>query len=142
MNYISVTWLLLLGSAATWAVLFSLFNGSRLRAWRNLGLLAGYVLGVVMAFTQPWPVTLGTWGIFGVSSGILYAAYESWAERTLGIQRLTPVVHGLVLWPIMLPEAVEYWLADLGVLRPPSNPPGTTTGVPPVSPGAGRPAAP
>lgn len=128
MDLISGKWLLLLGCAATWSVLFSMFDAPQVRGWRNLGLLACYVLGAVMAFVLPWPVALATWGLVGISSGLLYVAYELFAfvmsaDRSQA-SRPNPmvVVHGLVLWPIMLPECIEYWLADLGVLKEPVVP--------------------
>ena len=36
---------------------------------------------------------------------------------------LSPLVHGLFAWPIMVPEALEYALAELGVLLPPPSDP-------------------
>lgn len=128
MDLISGKWLLLLGCAASWSVLFSMFDSPQVRGWRNLGLWACYLLGAVMAFVLPWRVALGTWSVVGVSSGLLYVAYELFAfarstDRSQSSRpNLVTVVHGLALWPIMLPESIEYLLADLGVLKEPVVP--------------------
>lgn len=105
-----------------------MFDSPQVRGWRNLGLLACYVLGVVMAIVLPWRVALRTWGVIGVASGLLYVAYELFVliRSTDRSQASRPnpmtVVHGLALWPIMLPECIEYLLADLGVLKEPRVP--------------------
>ena len=128
MDLISGKWLLVLGCAAAWSIFFSMFNSPGVRGWRNLGLLACYVLGAVMVFVLPWRVSLGTWGVAGISSGLLYFGYEVFAfireaDRSQA-SRPSPmtIVHGLALWPIMLPESIEYLLAELGFLKAPVAP--------------------
>jgi hypothetical protein len=127
MDMISVKWLLLLGSAAAWSTVFSMFNASAVRGWRNLGVVACYVLGLVMVFVLPWRVSVCTWAVAGVFSGVFYLGYEVFAFLRLTNRaaesrpRITTVLHGLFLWPIMLPEAIEYLLAELGVLKPPAS---------------------
>lgn len=127
MDLISGKWLLFLGCAAAWSTVFSLFNPP-VRGWRNLGVLAGYVLGLAMAFALPWRMALTTWATAGVASGLLYFAYEGLAyaravDRTRAV-RPSPaaLLHGLLAWPVMLPEAIEYLLADLGILKAPPAP--------------------
>jgi hypothetical protein len=123
-DLVNVFWLGLLAAAAGWTTLFSMFNRPHIRGWRNVGILAGYGLGVAMFFALPWKQALGTWATMGVLGGGLYVLYELVAHLRLAEKsadsrpRLGPLLHGLFLWPIMLPEAVEYLLAELGVLKP------------------------
>ena len=42
--------------------------------------------------------------------------------RATSTTRLATVVGGVFAWPIMVPEAVEYLLAELGVLKPAAVP--------------------
>ncbi|WP_165074578.1 hypothetical protein [Paludisphaera rhizosphaerae] len=122
MELISIYWLAILMIAAGWTTFFSLFSGP-IRGWRNFGLLACFAIGFIMLFVLPWRSALATWGVVGAASGLLYFLYELYSRLTSKPEdevqwpRLTTVVHGLFLWPIMLPEVIEYWLADLGVLR-------------------------
>jgi hypothetical protein len=62
-----------------------------------------------------------TWGAVGLATGALYYAYDWWATRGQedpdAHARLTTILHGLVAWPVMLPEVVEYTLAETGVLK-------------------------
>ena len=125
MEFISVSWLFKLGLASAWTIFFSMFNAPGIRGWRNLGWLACFVLGAVMAFVMPWRVSLATWAAAGVFSGLVYFVYELLAyvkakdKSTAAKPNLGVLFHGLFLWPIMLPEAIEYALAELGVLKAP-----------------------
>ncbi|MFC0682702.1 hypothetical protein ACFFGH_33140 [Lysobacter korlensis] len=116
-------WLAILGATAAWSALFSLSNRPHIRGWRNLGLLAGYLAGVAMFIVLPWRESLSTWAVPGVLGGVLYFAYElvSYLHTTPREPNARPrpaaLVHGLFLWPVMLPEAVECLLAELGILR-------------------------
>lgn len=124
----SAPWALALLGAAIWTILFSLAQFP-LRGLRNFGLLASYVIGLAMAIRLPWREAAVTWAAFGICGGLLYVGYEAWAlsrQPTPGERpRLGALLHGLFAWPIMLPEAVEYLLADLGVLAEPTDPPTT-----------------
>lgn len=128
MELISGKWLLFLGCAAAWTIFFSMFSARRVRGWRNLGWLACFSLGIAMVFALPWRSALATWAVAGIFSGLLYFSYELFAfVRTADKSeafRPNPitVVHGLIMWPIMLPEAVEYFLTDAGVLRAAETP--------------------
>lgn len=123
MNLINVTWLLILASGAIWTTFFSLFNPPSIRGWRNLGWLACYILGLAMFVAVPWRIALATWALAGIVSALVYYCYGLYARWTSKPEDEVPwpapmtIVHGLFIWPIMLPEAVEYWLADLGLLR-------------------------
>jgi len=115
--------------ALGWTTLFSLTNKLPIRGFRNLGILASYILVVAFLFVAGWRLALATWAAFGVAGGLLYIAWEMLERRHAAADRqdpgvsLAPLIHGLFLWPIMVPEAVEYALADLGILRsPPTTP--------------------
>jgi hypothetical protein len=121
MELISLKWLLVLAGAAAWTVFFSLFNNPGVRGWRNLGWIACYLLGLAMAVVLPWRAALVTWSLAGLTSGLVYFAYELFAYIQSPAPDAKPragtLLNGLFLWPIMLPEAIEYWLADLGILK-------------------------
>lgn len=130
MEYLNLKWLAIFGGAALWTILFSLSNHPPVRGWRNLGILACYGLGIASFFFIGWQASLGNWAIFGLGSGLLYFFYEVFRylqDRAEG-ERPSPstILNGLAAWPTMLPEAIEYWLADLGILKaPPSDGPET-----------------
>jgi len=115
--------------AVGWTTLFSLANRPGIRGYRNLGILASYVLLLVFLFVAGWRAALTTWAAFGVGGGMIYIGWEilQRGRTPAGEQKprvgLSPLVHGLFAWPIMVPEAVEYALAELGVLRAPSATP-------------------
>ncbi len=128
-QYLHLPFAVALLIAVGWTTLFSLANQPGLRGFRNLGILASYLLVVVFLFVAGWRSALATWAVFGVAGGLLYVAWEMLERRRAAPGRhdpgvsLSPLIHGLYLWPIIVPEAVEYALADLGILRaPPSAP--------------------
>jgi hypothetical protein len=128
MQFVSLKWLAILSVATAWTIFFSLFNRPGVRGWRNLGWLACYSIAIVMLFALPWRSSLVTWSLLGIGSGLLYFAYELFGYFRAGSQpgskpRVTTILNGLFLWPIMLPEVIEYWLADLGVLKAETPPP-------------------
>ena len=120
--HFNLPWAAALLSALGWTTVFSLVQPP-LRGLRNLGILASYGVGIAMAIQAPWRESLVTWAAFGLAGGVGYLAYEAWSSRGEGAggDRLSfaPLLHGVVAWPIMLPEAAEYALAELGVLKPP-----------------------
>jgi len=127
MESINGKWLLILACASVWTIFFSMFSTARVRGWRNLGWLACFILGVVMLFVLPWLSALVTWAVAGIFSGFVYFGYEAFvylrAKDKTKTAKPNPVsiVHGLLMWPIMLPEAIEYLLAELGVLKAPQK---------------------
>ncbi|MDP2045334.1 MAG: hypothetical protein Q8L00_03880, partial [Deltaproteobacteria bacterium] len=64
-------------------------------------------------------------------SGILYFMYETVGyirnRTTENRPRIATLLNGLYLWPIMLPEVVEYSLSDLGILKTEAGPEGGET---------------
>lgn len=117
------SWALALLGALGWTTAFSLLQPP-VRGLRNLGILASYLLGLAMAVKAPWREATVVWAAFGLAGCIAYVAYEMWSRwrRPADGDRhnLAPLLHGFLAWPIMLPEVVEYVLAEVGVLKPPS----------------------
>ncbi len=142
-QYIHVPFAIALLIAVGWTTLFSFTNKPRVRGFRNLGILASYILVLVFLFVAGWRAALATWAAFGIAGGVLYVGWEilQRVRSAAGEQKpavsLSPLLHGLFAWPVMVPEAVEYALAELGVLRAPP----TTIAKPGDSPngGPGRP---
>lgn len=118
-------WLVYLAIPTAWTVFFSLFNAPGVRRWRNFGWPLCYVLGCVMFWSIGWRQAGATWLAVGFGTGLLYYLYELWATRKRedpeAKARLRTILHGAFVWPIMLPEVIEFFLADAGVLR--SGPP-------------------
>lgn len=121
---LNVPWALALLVGLGWTTVFSLLQPP-LRGLRNLGILASYVLGLVMAIQAPWRDALFTWAVFALVGGLTYVMYEAWSRSRSPAEgdrlSLAPLLHAALAWPIMLPEAVEYLLAEMGVLKPPPS---------------------
>ncbi len=127
-QYIHFPFAIALLVAVGWTTLFSFTNKPGVRGLRNLGILASYSLVLVFLFIAGWRAALVTWASFGVAGGVIYICWEMLqrlrsapGEQKPGVS-LAPLVHGLIAWPIMVPEAVEYALAELGILRAPPPP--------------------
>jgi hypothetical protein len=125
-EYIHVPFAVALLIAVGWTTLFSFANKPGLRGFRNVGILACYVVAPVFLFVAGWRSALLTWAAFGVAGGVLYICWEMLQRlRTPAGEpkpevSLAPLAYSLVAWPVLVPEAVEYALAELGALRAPS----------------------
>lgn len=125
--------------AVGWTVLFSMTSKQPVRGLRNLGILACYILAVVMLIRLRFVSAVVTWCAFGIAAGVIYSFYELVAyardkssDKKLGLS-FSHFIHGPLAWPIMIPEAIEYLLADLGVLRAQPATPPTKTDAPPAA---------
>src|ERR671922_675395 len=103
-EWISVKWLLILACASIWTIYFSMFNTPRVRGWRNLGWLACFIIGAIMLFVLPWGSALLTWAVAATKHGRLCPIPSSWPMPSLS-------------GPSCFPEAIEYFLADVGALK-------------------------
>lgn len=117
----SLPYSFLLAAALVWTILFSLTATPEIRGYRNLGGLACYVIFGVMLFREPVTSALTTWAAFGVAGGLSYVVYEliSRTRSRSGTDLRVSLAHipyGLLAWPIMAPEAIEYSAATLGML--------------------------
>ena len=112
-----------LAVALLWTTAFSMTN-QPVRGLRNLGILACYIIGLVMFFKAGFKDALATWVLFGLIGGGLYFAYDLVARPKTEEGEEKPKVSlghfafAQLAWPIMGPEAIEYTLAELGVLKP------------------------
>ena len=103
-------------------VVASMSSSPGIRSVRNIGIAACY-LGLVFGLLRlGWRQTLLVWTALGILSGVAYFAYECFSHARANdpsAARPSPstVLHGILAWPIMTPEAVEYFLADIGVLK-------------------------
>lgn len=97
-----------------------------LRAVRIMGTVVAYAEGAWMAITLPWSVALTTLCIFAAFGGVVSFAYELWARRHYAakarVKRPLVLLEGFVLWPTMIPDAIEGMLVDAGVLEPGGRP--------------------
>ena len=118
---IDTKWLVYLAVPAAWTVFFSMFSTAGLRGWRNLGWPACYIVGAAMLWNVGWRRAGATWLSIGFASGLLYYVYQAWSARReadpADKAQLSTIVHGALAWPIMLPEVIEYSLADAGILK-------------------------
>src|SRR5438034_1217814 len=142
-QYIHAPFAVALLIAVGWTTLFSLTNKPGMRGFRNLGILASYVLVVVFMFVAGWRSALVTWAVYGVAGGVIYICWEilqrlrsAAGEQKPGVS-LSPLVHGLFAWPIMVPEALEYVLAEVGILRAPPAAPAKGIAEPGAAPNGG-----
>jgi hypothetical protein len=119
-DFIYVPFVITLLIAVSWTTVFSLTNNPSIRGFRNLGILASYALVFVFIFVADWKQILVTWVCFGIFGGLIYTLWEviqrirsKEAEKpSVG---LSHILYGLFTWPIMIPEAIEYCLAEFGV---------------------------
>ena len=93
-----------------------------LRGFRTMALVLAYGTAAWMAFALPWIVALTTWCLFATAGGVVSFAYELWARRHYAGTGRRPrplvLIQGFLLWPAMIPDAVEGMLVDLKVLQP------------------------
>lgn len=122
--HVDVMWALVLFGLTLFTIAFVVVNRA-LRAMRPVGLGLTYATGAWMFFALPWLDAAVTWCAFALAGGALVFLYELWARRHYGAEgrRARPLVllEGFVLWPMLLPDAVEGMVVDLGIL-PPSAP--------------------
>lgn len=129
-QYLHVPFAIALMFAVGWTTTFSCTNQPGIRRFRNLGILASYLLPLLYLFVAGWRAALVTWAVFGIVGGLIYICWELLQRvRTVAGEdkpgvSFSPLVHGLFAWPVMVPEAIEDALAELGILRTP--PPDST----------------
>ncbi|MBX3133772.1 MAG: hypothetical protein KF689_10365 [Gemmatimonadaceae bacterium] len=119
--YVDLMFALLLLGVALFTGCCLVFNPV-LKSVRVMGIGSAYAIALWMAIALPWKIALATWCLFAAFGGAVAMAYELWARwRYRGTGRAPrPLVllEGFLLWPTMVPEAVEGALIDAGVLEP------------------------
>jgi hypothetical protein len=105
------------------ATIFSCFNSPTLRSGRNIGFLAAYLAGILSPFIVGLLPAAATWLVMGIIGGTIYFLWQIWTFIAEGrkagdrFPSLVVLIHGLFLWPIMIPEALEYASAEAGILK-------------------------
>jgi len=133
---------ILLLIATLWTTFFSMSQKRWVRGYRNLGILASYILSIVMLIRLPFVTALTTWCAFGVVAAVIYNFYDlvvyarnKSTDKKLE-QSLAYFIYSPLAWPIMIPETIEYLLAEVGVLKVPPVTPPLEAGLPPEAPPA------
>ncbi len=119
--YVDLLWGLMLLGVALWTGCCLVFNPV-LKSIRVMGIGSAYAIGAWMLYVLPWKVALVTWCLFAAVGGAVAMLYELWARRryegTGRLPRPLVLIQGFLLWPTMVPAAVEGVLIDAGVLEP------------------------
>lgn len=93
-----------------------------LRGVRTMGIVVAYAIGAWMFVVLPWKVAVATWCVFAAFGGVVAFAYELWARYRYAASgrrnRPLVLVQGFLLWPGMVPDAIEGALVDAGLLEP------------------------
>lgn len=120
-GYVDVMWGLALFGVAAFTAGCVVFNPA-VRSIRTMGIVAAYALGLWMLYDLPLVVAVTTWCVFASVGGLAALVYELWARRRYAGTGRRPrpyiLLQGFVLWPGMIPDALEGVLVDLGVLDP------------------------
>jgi hypothetical protein len=118
---VDVLWGVMLLGVAIWTTCCLVFNPI-LRSIGVMGIVTAYAIGVWMAITLPWTVALTTWCVFAAFGGAISLGYELWARHHYAGTGRKPrplvLVQGFILWPTMIPQALEGMLVDAGLLKP------------------------
>lgn len=116
---IDILWAMMLLGIALFTGCCVVFNPV-LKSVRIMGILTAYAVGAYMTYELSWQVALTTWCVFAATGGAIALAYELWARRRYAGSgrpaRPLVAVQGFLLWPTMIPDAVEGVLVDAGVL--------------------------
>jgi hypothetical protein len=119
--YVDILWALMLLGVALWTGCCLVFNPV-LKAVRIMGIAVAYGVGLWMLITLDWKVAVVTWCLFAAFGGMVSFAYELWARHRYAAKGRAPrplvMLQGFILWPTMVPDAVEGMLVDAGVLDP------------------------
>jgi hypothetical protein len=118
---VDIMWASVLFGITLFTACFVVVNRG-MRGMRVMGLVSTYLVGAWMAFTLPWKVALTTWCTFAILGGTAVFLYELWARHryadTGRARRPLIALQGLVLWPVLLPDALEQVVVDAGILPP------------------------
>ncbi len=118
--YVDILWALMLLGVALWTGCCLVFNPV-LKAVRIMGIAVAYGVGLWMLITLDWKVAVVTWCLFAAFGGMVSFAYELWARYRYAAKGRAPrplvMLQGFILWPTMVPDAVEGVLVDAGVLE-------------------------
>jgi hypothetical protein len=118
---IDIMWASMLFGITLFTCCFVVVNRA-MRGMRVMGLVTTYAVGAWMLYALPWRVAVTTWCVFATLGGVVVFLYELWARRRFAgtgrTDRPLVLLQGFVLWPTMLPDALEGMVVDLGILPP------------------------
>jgi hypothetical protein len=118
---VDIMWAMMLFGITLFLGCFIVSNRA-MRGMRILGLVTSYAIGVWMFIVLPWRIAATTWCVIAAACGFVVFAYELWARhRYSGTgRRPRPLVllQGFLLFPAMLPDAMESMVVDAGILPP------------------------
>lgn len=116
---VDILWAMMLLGIALFTGCCVVFNPV-LKSVRIMGIATAYAVGAYMTYELTWRVALTTWCVFAATGGVIAFVYEVWARRryagTGRRERPLVALQGFLLWPTMIPDAVEGVLVDAGVL--------------------------
>lgn len=119
--YVDIMWALMLFGVSLFTSCLIVVNRA-MDGLRLVGLVIAYAVGVWMVIALPWKVAVATWCMFAAAGGLVVFAYELWARRRYAGTGRAPrpliLLRGFLLWPAMLPEAIEGMVVDAGLLPP------------------------
>lgn len=119
--YVDVMWAFMLFGVTLFCGSLVVVNRA-MGGMRTMGLVTTYGVGAWMMVALPWKVAVITWCVFAAAGGLVVFAYELWARhRYAGTgRRPRPLIllRGFLLWPAMLPDAIEGMVVDAGILPP------------------------
>ncbi|MEZ4586353.1 MAG: hypothetical protein R2909_08145 [Gemmatimonadales bacterium] len=119
--YFDLMWGVALFVVAGFTACCVVFNPA-VRSVRTMGIVASYAVGAMMLAALPLAVAVATWCLFAGAGGLVALGYELWARRRYAGSGRRPrplvLLQGFLLWPAMVPEAIEGALVDLGMLEP------------------------
>ncbi len=119
--YVDIMWAMMLFGITLFLGCFIVTNRA-MRGMRILGLVTSYAIGVWMFIALPWRVAAATWSVIAIACGLVVFAYELWARhrysRTGRAPRPLILLQGFLLFPALLPDAMEAMVVDAGLLPP------------------------
>lgn len=117
--HVDLMWGFVLLGVVLWTTCCVVMNPG-LRGVRWMGLVLAYGIGAWMLVALPWLDAVVTWCLFAVTGGAAALAYELWARHryrgTGRADRPLVALQGFLLWPAMIPDAVEGMFVDAGIL--------------------------
>lgn len=125
---ISIPLTLALGLAQLWTIAFSMTSRYPLRGNRNIGLLACYISPLIFVFTSGFKSVALTWLVFALLGALVNTAwniFQNVRARNPGEKSrigFGSFISAPLAWPVMIPEAIEYFLAEIGILKTATDP--------------------
>jgi hypothetical protein len=117
--FIDIMWASVLFGITLFTACFVVVNRA-MSGMRTMGLISSYLVGAWMLYALPWRVALTTWAVFAALGGAALLLYELWARRRYGgtgrANRPLVLLQGFLMWPVMIPDALEQIVVDAGIL--------------------------